>query len=294
MIKRNLFLSFVIAFTCSQNVYSITTPLADALKQKKVHVEVTTYSRLADGNYHSSYFNQCMQFKIKNLTSAPMMLTESAGRFLMPDDSSTQRMMTTADITFTLKAGEEKAVPLFAMCTEASDGAPSTMEAFTYGNIATGELKELVSFIARKNYQKEAAQSAVWAITNDYSPYSIYDNDTSVMNSLRRTVCKLKKIPYDPNNDRVTNNTPLIRYITGTFTFSIYKEQKVDLVLFTDDNKLIKDVLQNQTYAAGTHSVSYEASIPVIDPTKTQPVTIMFYLDGKLFAHKKHVLQPWR
>src|SRR5258706_354788 len=83
------------------------------------------------------------------------------------------------------------------------------------------------------NYQNEAAQSAVWAITNDYSPYSIYDDDTSVMNGLRRTVCKLKKIAFDPKEGRVVDNTPLIRYISGSFTFSIYKEQKVDLVIFT-------------------------------------------------------------
>src|SRR6185436_16596957 len=108
------------------------------------------------------------------------------------DDSSTQRMMTTANITFTLSAGEKKTIPIYAMCTEATDGSPSLDDRFSYGIAATGPLKDLVTFIASKNYQNEAAQSAVWSITDDISPYSIYDNDTAIKNSLTRMVCKLK------------------------------------------------------------------------------------------------------
>jgi len=294
MSKRKFFLAIFLASVSTKQVLAAAIPLSEAVKQKKVSVDPEHYTPPSDGKYHASYFNQCMQLKVKNLTSIPLALTESAGRFLVPDDTDKQRMMMTADITFNLKSGEEKSILLYAMCTQATNGAPSDADRFTYGSAATGELKELVSFIASKNYQNEAAQHAVWSITDGYSPYSIFDDDTVVMNSLRRKVCAIKKITYNPASERVTENSPLVRYITGTFTFSIYKEQKVDLVIFTDDNKLIKNVIQNETFSAGSHTVDYDASIPVLDPSKPQSVVMMFYLDGVLFAHKKHVLPPWQ
>lgn len=268
-------------------------PLVEALRQKKVSVKIGTY-KPADNGYHPGYFSKCMQYVLTNLTAAPLELSEAAGRFLLPDDSNLQRMMTTADVQFALKAGEVKTVHLYAMCTEANDGSPLQASNFEYGSAATGMLKKLADFIDDRKFQNEAAQSAVWAITNDYSPYSIYDSDTAIMNSLRRYVCQLKNITYDPEVARVKNETPLMRYITGTFTFSIYKQQQVDLVVFTDDNKLVKNVLKNQTYAAGTHTVTYDVSIPVGDPVQPPSLLIMFYLDGKLLAHRKHSFSAQR
>ncbi len=282
----------LILLTGSQHMLA-SIPLSEALRQKKVSVTISTYQP-KDDRYHSGYFSDCMQYTVKNLTTTPLQLTETAGRFLMPTDTNLQRMMVTATTRFALNAGEEKSIPLFAMCTEAGDGSPLSASGFSYGNAATGKLSELVTFIDQKKFQNEAAQSAVWAITDNYSPYSIYDNDTSVMNTLRRYVCKLKNMPYDPAGERVKNETPLMRYITGTFTFSIYKEQKVDLVIFTGDHKLVKDVLKNQTYPAGQHTVAYEASIPVGDPSKPPTLLLMFYLDGKLIANRRHVLEVYR
>jgi hypothetical protein len=284
------FFPFFVAGTLSVNA---SIPLAEASRQNKVSLVIGTYQP-ADNRYHSGYFSECMKYVVKNLTPFDLDLTEAAGRFLMPGDTDLQRMVVTSALHFTLKAGEERTIPLYAMCTEASDGSPVGAAGFRYGSVATGKLSQLVAFIDQKNYQNEAAQAAVWAVTDNYSPYSIYDHDTSVMNSLRRYVCKLKNIPYDPAGERIMNETPLMRYITGTFTFSIYKEQNVDLVVFTNDHKLVKEVLKDQVYPAGQHTVTYEVSIPVGDPSGPPTLLLMFYLDGKLIANRKHVLTAFR
>ena len=188
-------LAIAALFLFHENLKAAALPLSEAIKQKKVSVTIGTYTPKEDSLFHPVYYMECMQFEVKNLTNTPLVLMESAGRFLQPADSSTQRMIMSADVSFALKPSEKKVIPLYAMCSEAGDGAPAADEKFSYGSFATGKLKELITFVASRNYQNQAAQQAVWAITDNHSPYSIQDNDTALTNVLRRLVCRLMKFP---------------------------------------------------------------------------------------------------
>lgn len=90
------------------------------------------------------------------MSGASLALSENAGRFFMPDDSDLQRMILTADLSFTLRADEKRQVPIYAMCTEANDGAPHEATEFSFGEFANGKLLQLVQMVAKNDWQDNA------------------------------------------------------------------------------------------------------------------------------------------
>ena len=88
----------------------------------------------------------------------------------------------------------------------------------------------------------------------------------------------------------VYESIPLMREVHGMFRFTLQLKHQVDLKIFTGDEKLIKTLVDDQMKMPGTYEFSYDTSSPVNDPQNPPTIIIRFYLDGKLFAERKHVL----
>lgn len=265
-------------------------PLTEAIKNKLVAVTITGIDYRTDSIYHSSFYGKCLLMKCRNLKATPIELTEAAGRFFMPDDTGIQRMVLTAALNIKVPANKEITIPMFAMCTEANDGAPSDRRSFSLGAIAPKNLLTLIQFIDQHHYQNEAAQQAIWCITNHYSPGDIYSDDTIMTQQLQKLVCSVTGIPY-VKGDFKREVVPLMRMVDGAFTYSIERPKTVDLVIYNEAGQVVKNVVAHEFQEAGTRTYAYHFTLPINDDALLkQSLLIKFYLNGQLIVQKKHVL----
>ena len=100
----------------------------------------------------------------------------------------------------------------------------------------------------------------------------------------------MKSIGFDPKKEFIVPDVPHFRNVTGDFTYTISKPKTVDLKVFDGEEKLITTLVDHQEQAAGTHTFKYTAEIPINDDAHLPAVIIRFYLNGELFAARKHVL----
>ncbi|MEP7129260.1 MAG: hypothetical protein ABI729_10345 [Chitinophagales bacterium] len=283
-------LSFVFVLACHFKV-NAGISLEEALKNKWVTATIRGFDYRKDSVYRSSFYGSCLVLTCKNLRTTPIEITEAAGRFFLPDDTTIQRMVLTDAVTFTLAAQQERSMPMYAMCTEAHDGAPGFDSKFKAGKMACPELLPLINFIAAHHYQNEAAQQAIWCITDKYSPYSISSEDTLISNQFRKYVCGLTNVKFE--KDRVEEKAaPMFRMVDGTFTYIIQKSKKVDLIIYNEAGQEIKKLVSDETQPAGTYNYNYHFNLPINENALLrQALIIKFYLNGEMIAEKKHVLE---
>ncbi|HYV94322.1 MAG TPA: hypothetical protein VE978_21285 [Chitinophagales bacterium] len=283
---------FLPIFFCLTSHHSFAISISEAVKQKLISITVHSYDDSKDSVFHPSYYGSCIVFDIRNLKANTLELTEDAGRFLIPNDSAEQRMIITSPVTLALLAHQQKFVPVYAMCTEAHDAGPSNQTKFTYGEIAQANLLKLVKMIAKNKFQDKAAQNAVWCITDNFSPSTIYSTDTAEAHLLCKLVCALKNIPYAPGIAPEPDiDFPHSARINGYFTYTIARTHTIDLRIYNQQGQLLKDVVHGEKQTPGTYNYNYEADIPVNDDRHPPVMIVRFYFDGKIFAEKKHVLR---
>lgn len=277
----------LIAATCES--YGAVT-LTDAIKNKWVTATIRGFDYRQDTVYRSAFYGSCLILTCRNLRATPIEITEAAGRFFIPDDSSVQRMVLTDAITFTLGAQKEYSIPMYAMCTEAHDGAPGAGSLFRSGGMAPAELLPLINYISAHHFQNDAAQQAIWCITDGYPADHITFEDTLVSNQLRKFISKLTGTPFSKDNGQA-HPSPLFRMVDGSFTYVIQKTKLVDLVIYNESGQEIKKLVTAATQPAGSYTYDYHFNLPINENAMLrQALVIKFYLNGELIAEKKHVL----
>ncbi|MBX7109921.1 MAG: hypothetical protein K1X61_14830 [Chitinophagales bacterium] len=289
--KASLLLTTLACLLSLHNSANAGVTINEALNNKWIKVTIRGYDYRTDSVYRSSFYGNCLIMTCKNLRTVPVEITESPGRFLQPDDTTLQRMVLTKALALHLGAQQEITTPLYAMCTEAHDGAPGYATQFRAGKMASAELIPLINFIASNHYQNDAAQQAVWCMTDQYSPYTITSDDTVISNRLRKFVCGLKHVKYEKDSGE-QKGAPLFRMVDGTFTYTIQKPKTVDLIIYNEAGQEIKKLVTHASQAAGTYDYNYHFNLPINDNALLQQALIIkFFLNGTLIAEKKHVLR---
>ncbi len=265
MSKKILFLSFV--FACFALKAEVVTKLSEAIQKKLVTVNMK--GAKPDTSFHgeySSHYGPCMAMEIISAVNENLNLNLEYGYKLVPDDSTLQTMLVTQTLLAKLQPKQKKNYRIYAMCTEAHDGGPSPDKKFALGKRTTGNLLGLAELTNRKKYQGDAAQNAVWCLTNDYNLSSIFSDDTVMMYDLRRFVAKAKEIDQTKIYEAVGNRAysdPIRTFTTrtvysGSLSYSFAKTSKVMIALFDEDNRMKKIYVNNETQHEGQYTYNYE------------------------------------
>lgn len=284
--KPICYLLFVLLFvnkTYSETAYK----LSEAIQKKLVSVNIAGAKRdtLFKGEF-SSHYGPCMFMEVANSSAEALNLNLEYGYRLEPDDSSLQTMMVTQTLIVKLPPRQKKNYRIYAMCTEASDGAPSPSEKFRMAKRANGKLLGVAELINRKHYQNDAAQNAVWCLTNNHDLQSIYSEDTVMMYELRTFVAKAKGIPlskiYEASNDGYS--APVTTYTTrtvysGSISYSFSKTSKVMIALFDEDNHMKKVYVNNETQHEGEYTYNYHIGSDEMNDKKHY---LRMFRDGRL------------
>lgn len=282
----------VLLFLMNSLLTARAVPLADALKQKQVSAHIKTLDKSNSTVYHPDFYGECIVVEVTNLLTTPLNIELETGRFLMPDDSSLQRMMVVQPVSVTLKAKEKKKIGVQAMCTELHDSSPRATTVFALGNMAQGNLYNVAKFIAENKYQSDAGQQAVWVISDKADPAGIYSDDTVQMKSLQKYVCGLLNIPVPVVRKNLSDAfANRFRTIHVTFSYSIQRSKTVRLEVYNEKGQLLKSCVNNEQQAAGDYTYESEFTVPVNNPSQTdRQIILKFYLNGELATTSRHTI----
>lgn len=257
-------LTLCISCILAMNCYSDTTSIQDAVNKNLVSCTARSLGGAR---------GQCILFSIANKTAEDILVHLEAGRFMMPSDTTRQRMIITKDRFITLHKNTTDTVKSYAMCTQMQNAAPLWDMVFKIGNMAEGELLELVQIISENNFQTMTAQSAVWAITDKNDITDVYSNDIDQMQLLRETLAKLKardqynfitsytgflKIRNGISDSTFLNYKP--DKVEGAIQFDLTEDTKMSLVLYTEKGEIAKTCFRNRQYNAGLITITYDFS----------------------------------
>lgn len=267
-----IFITLFSLLVFSNSILADTISVKKAMEMNIVNVVLSKKAppEKSDDSY-SSYTGDCITMTIENLTNKNIKVWLEPGRFMMPEDSTEQSMIVTREQMIALYKNQKKEIPVFAMCSEMNDAAPSASCKFSMGEKAEGDLLALAQLISKNNWQDMAAQSAIWAITDNNDFADIYSSNKDEMKLLRDFVKEVKGIttPALPQGDEIfqinteSENTYL-KYskgkVSGSFEFTIKTDLNLSMMLYNDSGEVVRKSLTNYTFKAGTNKLTYTYS----------------------------------
>lgn len=258
--------------------------LSEALRLKLVSVSMAGAAHDTTGNYTNGALAPCMGMLVSNNTNTEVMLSLDYGYKLEPTDSSYQTMMVSQTLIVKLPAKQKKTYRLYAMCTQASDRGPSETEHFSLGKRATGSLLGMAELVNRKRYQTDAAQNAVWCLTDNHDLQSISSSDTAMMYELRRFVAKAKGMSLSAVYAEANYVEPVRTYrmrttYSGELRYSISRPAKVLVALFDNENHMKRVYVNNETQREGQYSYGYQITSDELEGKKYY---LRMFRDGKM------------
>lgn len=156
-------------------VSAATYTLKEAISSGYVKATIT-------GNY-VAYGSSAMYMKIENLQSSRISIQVDLGRFLVPRDSSYQRMVISNEETIDLEAKETTTLYLGTFCLEFKKKIPTSSVYYDVGSTASYDLMKLLKEIDGRGLQdSRSAQLAIWAKTD-----GVTDKDTGDRGSYTAT-----------------------------------------------------------------------------------------------------------
>ena len=268
--KKTTFYLFIVALCMTAfNSFGDTITLNQALESKMITLSITGAENNNTNVYKSSYTGDCISMKIENISGKSIKIFLEAGRFLQPEDSSVQRMIVTKEQMIAVEKNIKKDITVYAMCSQMRNSAPSTTTSFLLGKKAEGKLLELVQLISKNNFQDGAAQSAIWAITDNNDLYDIYSDNNSETILLKNFVKKAKGITDEIVQN---NNSPFelqkdapgtfVKYgngkVSGSFEFTLKTDTPLSIALYNDKGELKYKGVQNYLFHDGHNTLTYE------------------------------------
>jgi hypothetical protein len=128
---------------------------------------------------------------LRKLAPHPLEVTIPAGAYFVCDNQNAQNMVSTADVTLTLRADSQSTgVPV--ACANKPKDIPGKRDSFTLGALPNaGELEKLMAVLGRKNVSYHTKQAAVWIVTDD-ADY----NDLDSLRTVSRYTPRIPGVPY--------------------------------------------------------------------------------------------------
>lgn len=246
----------VILVLLAEQITAASITLKEALDKKMVSCTFQA-ARKDSTRWSSSYYGKCMNVHLQNLTKAPVTVSLETGFFIQPEDSSFQRMIVTGNELITLAPATSKSRDFYAMCTQMSNSSPNDKMKYALASKAEGSLLGLVELINTKKYQSDAAQHAVWAITDGSGVGNIYSTNPAELKDLQEFVTKAtgQVIPRLPNT---------IKYNSGIVNGTIYWEtavaQTLSLFIMRPDSTVVDYFFENKPFMAAHQTLNWKFS----------------------------------
>lgn len=237
-------ISILILLLSAISAFSTEISLTDAINRKLVTVSIAGNDYSTTGDAGSSYYGGCLLMTIENRSKTLLKIHIEAGLLFSSSDTLEQRMMLTREEMLALAPAKKHEQQLFAMCTQMHHQSPGSDSHFSPGKLAEGNLLAVARFLSENNYQSQAAQQAVWVVSDNNDPGSIYSENQQETARLQEFVCKLtgKKIPPAPHRIHYTSGM-----VEGEIVFENKNRETYSFVMQNENGETIGIFFENKT-----------------------------------------------
>lgn len=194
----------------------------------------------------SSYYGSCLKINLLSSSAKTMTVKIENGYFLQPADSLDQRMIVTKEELITLNPKQKKSVKLFAMCTQMHHSSPDELSKYSLASKSNGPLYDLIQLIDKKSYQSDAAQHAIWVITDSSEISSIYSDNETELSELQSFVAKAtgKPIPRSRNPLNYSSGS-----VSGAISWESNSNQTLSFYIQAEDGKREVTFFEHQLFS---------------------------------------------
>jgi len=152
-----------------QRIPKDTLSILDAKLNRKLSVSIRgAYNpNKLQPDLTSAHFGQCIDIKMKNMSDSIINVVLRCGTMLLSRDSSSQNMVVTKTLFYTLRPKEKITDRVYAMCGQLHKNSPDIYIRYDVGELADEPLLRLAQLIEKKDAQNKIGQYAVWAVTDN-------------------------------------------------------------------------------------------------------------------------------
>jgi hypothetical protein len=279
--------TYTLIFIILLSLKSFGLSLSEAIADKKVMVDWTgsDYSTMPEAIKNSGFYPK-MQMVITNQTNAPLTVNLDEGYLLQPNEEGYQAMLITQQIALDCPAKRQQKQLIYAMCTQLSHSGPGVQTHYKLGQKASPALLQLAQYIRMNNYQNNAAQQAVWSLTDRSPVLGIESSNEAVKNGLQGFVAQLMGTTLEKiTSQEQRNKTALLQEFNGNkvdrnITFTADSITNVSVGFYDMDNHLIEPIFANRDFQKGDHSIRYN---PFPVKLREKNYTVKMIRDGELY-----------
>ena len=253
---------FVVFLMFSMGAYAVhqRMNLQEALFNKYVTAKASSLG---------GYQGICMSVSLKNNTKDSLVVIVEAGRRLNSMDDVNQDILVTRQEVIALRTGEQKQVNIKGYCCQASRHCPPRGAKYDLNTLADSNLVKLARFLNFKEFEKNAEQEAVWAISDKRSSANITSENDSLTQSLRSLVAAIKgeELPWYRifSKKYVYASGAIVNVnlrLQGLLSYS--NERDSYATLFVKDEKGTLVCLVKSEWLKMASSATYKIDLPVL------------------------------
>ncbi len=260
--KSHLFLSLGLCLVVSHSFAANTITLQEALNSGAVSID-QIYSL-------GGHTGQNMEFVITNTTNKTIDLSINSGWLFEPADEGLQTMMLVQHKNVVIEKQGKRKTKVYTLCTEAHDGSPSDEDGFAMTKRSTGKLEKIATYLADKSYYNdEAAQPAVWVVSNNHQLSAVFSSNKTIQKDLVKYVADLtgQDVPWYNVKHTIQPGTPPIpQYIEAGFEFELPEAQDLTFGVYDMYGKAMKLIIEDKPLRKGHYRFKLEMEVFHLEP----------------------------
>lgn len=252
----------LISATSPENNFPEKLNIEDALKKGVVKVEVSG---------KGGYSGECINLKLKNISSLDTTIYVEAGRRLNSVDSTVQDILIVKELPVFVKAGEEKEVNLFGFCCQATNHAPAKDEKFDIGHIADSELVIIAQFLNKNPFDENIMQNAIWVVSNNH-PLSSVGSSNQIkrkeLKKLHNVLAAIKHLPEDFSWYSLTFKTDTAQLFSGVpdslygdIEYSVWNNCEVSITLSDSIGHVVERFMVEKPHNPNKYNYEIKTSV---------------------------------
>ncbi|MCA0431600.1 MAG: hypothetical protein LCH32_13970 [Bacteroidetes bacterium] len=141
------------------------------------------------------YQGKCMQLTVTNLTNDSIEVQLEPGLIFDSKIDERQDILVIQEEFFVLGGKSSLTKKIKGYCCQASKSAPNSGDSYTFNFKSDYALNKLAQFLNNRNYNANAEQQAIWAISDKKNTANITGGNDSLQVELRHFVAGLKGEP---------------------------------------------------------------------------------------------------
>lgn len=242
---------FLLFFLTTSFLQAKNISLLEAIEKKYVEIS-------AEGE--GGHTGKCLKLKIKNLRKKKLNIEIPAGLIFNSNDPIQQDLMITEERMLAIEGNKRRVAKMYAACIQAPNGSPTTGSGFNMSMLASGHLLQVAQYLAKeKLYKNDAAQYAVWAISNDKRVENIDHGKLAnyvadLLGKPRPEYVVVHKTTSRPGEPAYREAPSIIK---GRWKFKMEEDKIMTFGLYTLDGELKHAFFENKKKTKGLHKFSF-------------------------------------